>query len=109
MLHVEHQPNTGSLVNAQDVACAETDVIVFKYQSPPRRRRQIPIAGYPAINRRVLVTVNSAHMNYEYGLGAKVHQVEYLCLCRQIPHALPAQCLVGRIHHNELRRVKGKP
>jgi hypothetical protein len=39
MLHIEDQRNTGSFVNAQDVARAETHVIVFKYESAPRRLR----------------------------------------------------------------------
>ncbi len=109
MLHVEHQPDTGSLVNAQDVARAEAHIIVFKYQSPPRRLRQIPIASHPAIDGCALVIVGSTHMNDDHSLGAKIHQVEYLCLRCQIPHALPPQCLVGRIHHNELRGMKRKP
>jgi hypothetical protein len=109
MMDIEDQWNTGPLVHIQHIRGAEANVIVFEHQSPLGWLGQISITRNPTVQSGALVVVNSAHMDDNDRLWTGTHRVEYLCLRGQVFHALTAQCPVGRIHHNVLRRVKREP
>ena len=75
--------------------------------APQSLARSVPSLDPTSIAGRA-VPVGPADVYDDHGFGAKLHDVQHLCLGRQVPDALPSEFGIGTFEDDVLRRVEGK-